>query len=266
MARLPFRVDQPQPNDLIGDPLLVAGSATTADEMSDCAVAALPVRLSELALEDLARGVEPEVFVLSDAELRAKTDEFRRRHAAGAAGAESLDDLLPEAYAVVREAARRTLGQRHFDVQLMGGAAMHLGNIAEMRTGEACAVPARTHPRVVSRHAGWFLSRNATRSPGTSPAARWAPALRRTRSLNSRHVQLCSPHRTASRSAPSASRAWSTAAKSAGVLVIIGRFLRALLDHASSAESLPRLSSKASAAARGLAKRPDDGAGRTVTM
>ena len=60
------------------------------------------------------------------------TDEFRQRHADG----ESLDDLLPEAFATVREAARRTLGQRPFDVQLMGGAALHMGNIAEMRTGE----------------------------------------------------------------------------------------------------------------------------------
>src|SRR6201747_1350853 len=69
---------------------------------------------------------------LSDAQLRAKTDEFRSRHADG----ESLDDLLPEAFAAVREAATRTLGQRPFDVQLMGGAALHLGNVAEMKTGE----------------------------------------------------------------------------------------------------------------------------------
>jgi preprotein translocase subunit SecA len=88
------------------------------------------------AIADHINGLEPSVVGLSDAELRAKTDEFRRRHAAGAAGGESLDDLLPEAFAVAREAAKRTLGQRHFDVQLMGGAALHLGNIAEMRTGE----------------------------------------------------------------------------------------------------------------------------------
>src|SRR3954469_3392911 len=72
------------------------------------------------------------MLALSDAELRAHTDEFRQRHAAG----ESLDDLMAEAFATVREAAKRTLGQRHFDVQIMGGAALHLGNIAEMRTGE----------------------------------------------------------------------------------------------------------------------------------
>jgi preprotein translocase subunit SecA len=69
---------------------------------------------------------------LSDEDLRAKTPEFKARLAAG----ETLDDIMPEAFAVVREAAKRTLGQRHYDVQIMGGAALHLGNIAEMRTGE----------------------------------------------------------------------------------------------------------------------------------
>ena len=68
----------------------------------------------------------------SDEELREETERFRARLAEG----ETLDDLLPEAFAAVREASRRTLGQRHFDVQLMGGAALHLGNIAEMKTGE----------------------------------------------------------------------------------------------------------------------------------
>jgi preprotein translocase subunit SecA len=86
-------------------------------------------------LQDLARLVntfEPETEELSDDELAAKTPEFRGRLQSG----ESLEDLLPEAFAVVREAARRTIGQRHFDVQLMGGAALHQGNIAEMKTGE----------------------------------------------------------------------------------------------------------------------------------
>src|SRR5918997_345327 len=84
------------------------------------------------AIADHINGLEGDVAGLSDAQLRASTDEFRRRHGQG----ESLDDLLPDTFAVVREAAKRTLGQRHFDVQLMGGAALHLGNIAEMRTGE----------------------------------------------------------------------------------------------------------------------------------
>ncbi len=75
---------------------------------------------------------EPEVSKLSDDQLQAKTDEFRSRLTNG----ESLDELLPEAFAVVREAAKRVLGQRHYDVQLMGGIALHNGNIAEMRTGE----------------------------------------------------------------------------------------------------------------------------------
>lgn len=76
--------------------------------------------------------LEPTMQELSDSELRDLTEEFRRRYREG----ESLDDLLPEAFAAVREAAQRTLGQRHFDVQIMGGAALHLGNIAEMKTGE----------------------------------------------------------------------------------------------------------------------------------
>jgi preprotein translocase subunit SecA len=76
--------------------------------------------------------LEPEFEKLSDAELRAKTDEFKARLRSGA----TLDDLLPEAYAAVREAAKRTLKQRHFDVQLMGGIVLHQGKIAEMKTGE----------------------------------------------------------------------------------------------------------------------------------
>ncbi|MGA2550791.1 MAG: preprotein translocase subunit SecA [Burkholderiaceae bacterium] len=76
--------------------------------------------------------LEPATASLSDTDLKAKTDEFRGRLAAGA----SVDDLLPEAFAVVREASRRVLGMRHFDVQLIGGMVLHYGKIAEMRTGE----------------------------------------------------------------------------------------------------------------------------------
>ena len=90
-------------------------------------------RLKEL--EQLAvrvNALEPETEVLTDAELAAKTDEFRERYTAG----ESLDEMEAEAFAVVREAARRTLGQRHFDVQVVGAGALHRGDIAEMKTGE----------------------------------------------------------------------------------------------------------------------------------
>ena len=76
--------------------------------------------------------LEPEIAKLSDAELREKTDAFKKRFAEG----ESLDALLPEAFAVAREASTRVLGMRHFDVQLIGGMVLHFGNIAEMRTGE----------------------------------------------------------------------------------------------------------------------------------
>lgn len=76
--------------------------------------------------------LEPEMEALSDEELRAKTDEFKARLNDGA----TLDDLLPEAFAVVREASKRVLGLRHFDVQLIGGVVLHQGRIAEMKTGE----------------------------------------------------------------------------------------------------------------------------------
>jgi preprotein translocase subunit SecA len=82
--------------------------------------------------------IEEDYEALSDAELRALTETFRQRYSDG----ESLDDLLPEAFAAVREAAKRTIGQRLFDVQLMGGAALHLGNIAEMKTGEGKTITA----------------------------------------------------------------------------------------------------------------------------
>ncbi len=76
--------------------------------------------------------LEPEFEKLSDSELRAKTEEFKNRLTEG----ETLDDILPEAFAVIREGAKRTLGQRHFDVQLMGGIVLHEGKISEMKTGE----------------------------------------------------------------------------------------------------------------------------------
>jgi preprotein translocase subunit SecA len=76
--------------------------------------------------------LEPEIEKLSDSDLREKTDEFRER----LTGGETIDDLLPEAFAVVREVSRRTLGMRPFDVQIMGGIVLHEGKIAEMKTGE----------------------------------------------------------------------------------------------------------------------------------
>ena len=76
--------------------------------------------------------LEPSMLALSDASLKAKTEEFKTRLAEG----ETLDDILPEAFAVVREASKRVLGMRHFDVQMIGGVVLHRGNIAEMRTGE----------------------------------------------------------------------------------------------------------------------------------
>ena len=87
-------------------------------------------RLRRIA--DQVNSIEQDFEEMTDAELRAMTDEFKERLENG----ETLDDILPEAFATVREASRRVRGQRHFDVQVMGGAALHLGNIAEMKTGE----------------------------------------------------------------------------------------------------------------------------------
>ena len=87
-------------------------------------------RLQSIAAQ--VNAIEEDFAKLTDAELRAETDIFRTRLANG----ETLEDLLPEAFAAVREASKRTLGKRHFDVQIMGGAALHLGNVAEMKTGE----------------------------------------------------------------------------------------------------------------------------------
>jgi preprotein translocase subunit SecA len=93
-------------------------------------------------IADQVNSIEEDFVDMSDADLRALTDSYKERLANG----ETLDDLLPEAFATAREAAKRTLGQRHFDVQVMGGAALHMGNIAEMRTGEGktltCVLPA----------------------------------------------------------------------------------------------------------------------------
>lgn len=103
-------------------------------------------------LEVVAKQVnalEPEFEKMTDEELQAMTAEFKERYAAG----ESLDELMPEAFATVREAARRVLGMRHFDVQIMGGAALHLGNIAEMKTGEGKTLVA-TLPAYLNAIAG----------------------------------------------------------------------------------------------------------------
>jgi preprotein translocase subunit SecA len=84
------------------------------------------------AISRAVNAIEEDFVAMSDEDLQGQTAEFKRRLAQG----ETLDELMPEAFATVREAAKRVLGQRHYDVQVMGGAALHLGNIAEMKTGE----------------------------------------------------------------------------------------------------------------------------------
>ncbi len=81
---------------------------------------------------DLIESMQPQMHALTDEELKAKTAEFKKRLADG----QTLDDIMPEAYAVVREAGKRVLGMEHFRVQLIGGVILHQGRIAEMRTGE----------------------------------------------------------------------------------------------------------------------------------
>jgi len=93
--------------------------------------------------------LEPEIEKLSDEDLRAKTEQFKQRFAKG----ETLDQLLPEAFAVVREAGKRALNMRHFDMQLVGGMVLHYGKIAEMRTGEGKTLVA-TLPAYLNALAG----------------------------------------------------------------------------------------------------------------
>ena len=126
-------------------------------------------RLQEKAAE--VNRWEPEIEKLSDEALAAKTTEFKNRIAAG----ESLDELLPEAFAVVREAAKRTIGQRPYDTQVMGGIVLHEGRIAEMKTGEGKTLAA-TLPVYLNALVGQRRSRrHGERLPG-APRTRlgWA--------------------------------------------------------------------------------------------
>ena len=95
------------------------------------------------------------------------TEEFRKRLADG----ETLDDLMPEAFATVREAAKRVIGQRHFDVQIMGGAALHLGNIAEMKTGEG-----KTLVATLPSYLNALAARASTSSPSTTTSRSTTPS------------------------------------------------------------------------------------------
>lgn len=111
--------------------------------------------------------LEPGLQKLDDAQLQGKTPEFRRRLEQG----ETLDDLLPEAFATMREAARRVLGMRHYDVQMVGGMVLHMGKIAEMRTGEGKTLVATLAVYLnacPARACMW--SRSTTTWPSVTPA------------------------------------------------------------------------------------------------
>ena len=107
--------------------------------------------------------LEDEMMALSDEELRERTSDFKEELANGA----TLDDILPEAFAVVREGSRRAIGMRHFDVQLIGGIVLHQGKIAEMRTGEGktlvATLPAYTRAGARSRHSARWRRRSRAR-------------------------------------------------------------------------------------------------------
>ena len=111
------------------------------------------------AIAQAVNAIEDDFVAMSDAELQGMTAEFKERLANG----ESLDDLMPEAFATVREAAKRVIGQRPFDVQVMGGAALHLGNIAEMKTGEG-----KTLVATLPSYLNALPARASTSSPSTT--------------------------------------------------------------------------------------------------
>ena len=116
--------------------------------------------------------LEEEFQALDDQALRAKTDEFRSRLTAGA----NLDELLPEAFATVREAGQRTLGMRHFDVQLIGGIVLHEGKIAEMRTGEGKTLVA-TLPAYLNALAGDAVHLVTVNDYLAGRDAAWGPSI-----------------------------------------------------------------------------------------
>ena len=113
--------------------------------------------------------LEDELTALSDEELRGRADSLRERVREQG---EHLDDVLPECFALVREAGRRTMGMRHFDVQLIGGMVLHGGNIAEMKTGEGKTLTgdARRLPQRARRARASTSSRSTTTSPAATPS------------------------------------------------------------------------------------------------
>ena len=110
--------------------------------------------------------LEDEIAALNDEELKGQTAEVQ---AASSTMARSLDKLMPEAFATVREASKRTLGLRHFDVQLMGGAALHWGNIAEMKTGEGKTLVATLPAYLNALDGQGRARRHRQRLPGKLP-------------------------------------------------------------------------------------------------
>ena len=149
---------------------------------------------------------EPAMAALSDEALQGKTAEFRRRLAEGT----SLDDLLPEAFATVREAAKRVLGMRHFDVQMIGGMVLHDGKIAEMKTGEgktlASTLPVYLNALAWQRASTW--SPPTTTWPAATPTG-WVSVHRFLglsvgKILNDQHARGAAARPTTSPTSPTA--------------------------------------------------------------
>jgi preprotein translocase subunit SecA len=179
------------------------------------------------AIADAVNAIEDDIKALTDAELRAETDTFKQRLADG----ETVDDIMVEAFAVAREAARRTLGQRPFDVQVMGGAALHMGNISEMRTGEGktltCVLPAylnalegngvhvvTVNDYLARRDAEWMG--RVHRFLGLTVGVILSSAVRRTRATSPPAPTTSSASTTCATTWPGPTRSWSSAVTTTG--------------------------------------------------
>ena len=145
-----------------------------------------------------ANALEAGLTALSDDALRAKTAELKERYAAS----QDLDALLPEAFALVREAARRTLGMRHFDVQLIGGIALHQGKIAEMRTGEGKTLVATLNAYLNALTRQRRARRHRQRVPGAARRRLDGPDLPVPRPHGRRHQEQPGDRREARRPTP----------------------------------------------------------------
>ncbi len=155
--------------------------------------------------------IEEDFVAMSDDELIGQTADFKARYEKG----ETLESLLPEAFATVREASKRVLDKRHFDVQIMGGAALHLGNIAEMKTGEGKTLVA-TLPSYLNAHhrqAASTSSRSTTTWPSSTRSG-WAGSTTSSGWRSARSCPRWTPRSAGSRTTPTSPTAPTTSSAS----------------------------------------------------